>query len=229
MRKLYWLDDEAWARIESHLPRGRKGARRVDDRRVLSAIVHMLQSGARWRDCPVEYGPYTTVYNRFNRWRRQGVWHGIFKALTGHSGINSSAAIDSTSRLTARRRALKGSLLPEHRPLQRGSNHQRSTAWWTILAVPACCCSAPAIPTTSPSPRFSSRPVAPSSASWLTEATTQTICGNGWLSVTPWPPSRRPHHANSPSPTTPSPTGSAIRSSVYGLPPQGLSPCRNSI
>ena len=59
MRKLYWLDDEAWARIEPHLPRGRKGAHRVDDRRILSGIVHMLQSGARWRDCPVEYGPYT--------------------------------------------------------------------------------------------------------------------------------------------------------------------------
>ena len=84
MRKLYWLDDEAWSKIEPHLPRGRRGARRVDDRRVISGIVHMLQSGARWRDCPAEYGPYTTVYNRFNRWSRQGIWHDMFKALTGH-------------------------------------------------------------------------------------------------------------------------------------------------
>jgi transposase len=97
-RKLYWLDDEAWSRIEPHLPRGRRGARRVDDHRVISGIVHMLQSGARWRDCPPEYGPYTTVYNRFNRWSRQGVWTGIFKALTGHTGIcTGEAAIDSTS------------------------------------------------------------------------------------------------------------------------------------
>lgn len=97
MRKLYWLDDEAWAKIEPHLPRGRRGARRVDDRRVISGIIHMLQSGARWRDCPVEYGPYTTIYNRFNRWSRQGVWQDVFKALTGLSGVYSSAAIDSTS------------------------------------------------------------------------------------------------------------------------------------
>jgi len=97
MGKRYWLDDEAWAKIEPHLPRGRRGAHRVEDRRVISGIVHMLQSGGRWRDCPVEYGPYTTIYNRFNRWSRQGIWHGIFKALTGHSGIYSSAAIDSTS------------------------------------------------------------------------------------------------------------------------------------
>ena len=53
---------------------GARGAHRVDDRRMISGIMHMLQSGARWRDCPAEYGPYTTVYNRFNRWSRQGIW-----------------------------------------------------------------------------------------------------------------------------------------------------------
>jgi transposase len=73
MRKqLYWLSDEEWQRIEPLLPRGRRGARRVDDRRVISGIVHMLRSGGRWRDCPPEYGPYTTIYNRFNRWRASG-------------------------------------------------------------------------------------------------------------------------------------------------------------
>lgn len=97
MRKLYWLDNEAWAKIEPHLPRGRRGARRVDDRRVISGNIHMLQSGARWRDCPPEYGPYTTIYNRFKRWSRQGVWQDVFKALTGLSGVYASAAIDSTS------------------------------------------------------------------------------------------------------------------------------------
>lgn len=97
MRKLYWLDDEARARIEPHLPRGRRGARRVDDHRVISGIIHMLQSGGALARLPGRVRTYTTVYNRFNRWSRQGVWHGIFKAPTGHSGIYSSAAIDSTS------------------------------------------------------------------------------------------------------------------------------------
>ena len=78
------------------LPRGRRGARRVDDRRVISGIVYMLRSGGRRRDCPAAYGPYTTVYNRFNRWSRQGLWFEIFQALTGHSGIYGSAMIDST-------------------------------------------------------------------------------------------------------------------------------------
>lgn len=86
-RNLYWLSDAEWEAIQPYLPTGRRGARRVDDRRVISGIVHMLKTGARWRDCPEEYGPYTTVYNRFNRWSRQGVWSDVFYALTGKSDV----------------------------------------------------------------------------------------------------------------------------------------------
>jgi transposase len=67
------------------------------------AYVHMLRSGARWRDCPAVYGPYTTVYNRFNRWSRQGLWLEIFQALTGQSAIRGLAMIDSTH-IKARRK-----------------------------------------------------------------------------------------------------------------------------
>ena len=83
-RDLFWLSDDEWSRIEPYLPRGRRGARRVDDRRVISGIIHMLKTGARWRDCPPDYGPYTTIYNRFNRWRylhrrnrRQSDYHSL--------------------------------------------------------------------------------------------------------------------------------------------------------
>ena len=96
MKGITWLSDSEWAQIEPLLPRGRRGAHRVDDRRVISGIVHMLRSGARWRDCPAAYGPYTTIYNRFNRWGRQGLWHEIFRTLTGNSGIYGLVAIDST-------------------------------------------------------------------------------------------------------------------------------------
>ena len=97
MRKqLYWLNDAEWRRIKPLLPRGRRGAHRVDDRRVISGIMHMLRSGARWRDCPPDYGPYTTIYNRFNRWSQQGVWTGIFYALTGSTGMVGTMTIDST-------------------------------------------------------------------------------------------------------------------------------------
>ena len=65
---LFRLSDEQWARIEPHLPSDVRGKERVDDRRVISGILHVLKSGCRWKDCPPEYGPHTTVYNRFARW-----------------------------------------------------------------------------------------------------------------------------------------------------------------
>lgn len=96
MGQLFWLSEVEWAKIGPLLPRGRRGAHRVDDRRVISGIMHMLHSGARWRDCPPAYGPYTTIYNRFNRWSRQGIWTGIFYALTGMTGGIGTVAIDAT-------------------------------------------------------------------------------------------------------------------------------------
>src|SRR5277367_670577 len=96
-RQLTWLSDVEWAKIEPHLPRGRRGAHRVDDRRVISGIIHMLQSGARWRDCPSEYGPYTTVYNRFNRWAKRGRLSAIFEALAKPGKDAVALSLDSTS------------------------------------------------------------------------------------------------------------------------------------
>ena len=104
---LYWLSDAEWTKIEPLMPRGRRGAHRVDDRRVISGIVHMLRSGARWRDCPAAYGPYTTVYNRFNRWSRQGIWFEVFEALTGSTGLIGTVAIDSST-IKAHRSAAGG-------------------------------------------------------------------------------------------------------------------------
>src|SRR5688572_15122709 len=116
MRKqLYWLSDEEWQRLDPLLPRGRRGARRVDDRRVISGILYMLRSGARWRDCPPEYGPYTTIYNRFNRWSRQGIWLAMFQAATGRVELFGTAAIDS-SHVKAHRSAAGGKGGPSRKP-----------------------------------------------------------------------------------------------------------------
>lgn len=78
----FWLSDRAWETIEPLLPHNQPGARRVDDRRVVSGIIHVLRVGCRWQDCPAEYGPATTIYNRFNRWRRRGLWARIFATLS---------------------------------------------------------------------------------------------------------------------------------------------------
>lgn len=93
---LFWLSDEAWVAIEPHLPKNQPGAKRVDDRRVISGILHVLKIGCRWCDCPADYGPATTVYNRFNRWSRRGFWLELLDALADAGAVTKSTAIDST-------------------------------------------------------------------------------------------------------------------------------------
>ena len=80
-RNLFWLSDEQWQRIAPLLPTDVRGKDRVDDRRVISGILHVLKSGCRWCDCPPEYGPATMIYNRFVRWARRGVWERLFREL----------------------------------------------------------------------------------------------------------------------------------------------------
>ena len=96
MSELDWLSDEAWAVLEPHLPKNRPGAPRVDDRRVISGILHVLRSGCRWKDCPAQYGPATTIYNRYNRWSAQGLWNKLFARLAAAGNIPDELSIDST-------------------------------------------------------------------------------------------------------------------------------------
>jgi transposase len=93
---LYWLSDEQWARIQPLLPTDVRGKPRVDDRRVISGIMHVLKTGCRWCDLPSEYGPHTTIYNRFVRWARRGVWEDLFHALAARGRSGHTQMIDST-------------------------------------------------------------------------------------------------------------------------------------
>jgi transposase len=77
----YELADYEWIAIKPMLPNKPRGVPRVNDRRVLNGIFWVLRSGAPWRDLPEMFGPYTTCYNRFVRWRRAGVWGRIIDAL----------------------------------------------------------------------------------------------------------------------------------------------------
>jgi transposase len=84
MRKnLFWQSDEQWDRIKPHLPTDVPGVERKDNRRVISGIIHVLKSGCRWQDCPPEYGPHTTIYNRFARWAERGILENMFRNLAG--------------------------------------------------------------------------------------------------------------------------------------------------
>jgi transposase len=134
---LFWLSDEAWAAIEPHLPSNQPGARRVDDRRVISGILHVLKVGCRWCDCPTEYGPPTTVYNRFNRWSRRGFWLKLLEALADAGAVTRSAAIDSTY-VKAQRAAFGGKGGAQRRRLvaRAGAGRPRSMRSPTSSAAP---------------------------------------------------------------------------------------------
>ena len=93
----FWLTDEQFARLEPHLPTDTRGKPRVDDRRVISGIVHILKSGCRWVDAPPIYGPHKTLYNRFVRWSDKGIWQDIFHALASANGPPAQVLIDSSA------------------------------------------------------------------------------------------------------------------------------------
>ena len=92
----FWLSDAQFARIQPLLPNKVRGVPRVDDRRVISGIIHVIRNGLRWRDAPPEYGPHKTLYNRFVRWSKAGVFGRIFEALAADSRASGTVMIDAT-------------------------------------------------------------------------------------------------------------------------------------
>jgi len=93
----FWLSDEQFTRIEPLLPTNTRGKERVDDRRVISGIIHVLKSGGRWIDAPPDYGPRKTLYNRFVRWADKGVWARLFESLAQSGGPVLQLMIDSSA------------------------------------------------------------------------------------------------------------------------------------
>jgi len=126
-RDTFWLTDEQFARLEPLLPSDTRGKPRVDDRRVISGIVHGLKSGCRWADAPEVYGPHKTLYHRFVRWAAKGVWHEIFLALAAAGGPPAQVLIDSSvvrahrcaAGVTEGPRERKGGASAGHRALPR--------------------------------------------------------------------------------------------------------------
>jgi transposase len=114
MDDLFLLSEAQMRRIAPFFPLSH-GIPRVDDRRVISGIVFVIKNGLRWHDVPAAYGPHKTIYNRFIRWSRMGVFNRIFAELAGQAGEPDRIMIDATH-LRAHRTAtslLKGGLFPD--------------------------------------------------------------------------------------------------------------------
>ena len=114
MAEFRWLSEAQMRRISPYFPLSH-GIPRVDDRRVISGIIFVIRNGLRWRDAPAEYGPHKTIYNRFIRWSRMGVFNRIFAELAAKGGRPNTLMIDATH-LKAHRTAaslLKKGLFPD--------------------------------------------------------------------------------------------------------------------
>jgi transposase len=135
MSDLFWLSDAAWAAIEPHLPHGTPGKPRVDDRRVISGILHVLKTGCRWRDCPSDYGPATTIYNRYHRWSGRGIWQRIFARMAAEGPIPDELSIDGTH-VKAHRSASggKGGKTIKRSGARAAAGQRKSTPWPMIAA-----------------------------------------------------------------------------------------------
>jgi transposase len=83
----YDLTDFEWSVIEPLLPMDRRGPKPKNNRQIINGMFYVLRAGSPWRDLPERYGPYTTVYNRFNRWRKAGIWDRLMDAIVkAHDG-----------------------------------------------------------------------------------------------------------------------------------------------
>jgi len=135
-RSHFWLSEGQFARLEAHLPTDTRGKPRVDDRRVISGIVHVLKSGGRWVDAPPVYGPRKTLYNRFVRWAEKGVWTNIFHALAAAGGPPAQLLIDSSA-VKAHRSAAggKGGRSIRRSVVRAAGGPRKSTPSPTISAV----------------------------------------------------------------------------------------------
>jgi len=87
------LTDAQWARVEPLLPaNGRRGGRWRDHRPIVNGMVWRLRTGAPWRDLPGACGPWQTVYDRFNRWCRDGTLASVAECLL--VDLDNAGAVD---------------------------------------------------------------------------------------------------------------------------------------
>ena len=91
----YELTDREWSILSPLLPNKQRGVPRVDDRRVLNGILWRFRTGSPWAEIPDRYGPSTTCYNRFVRWRKAGVWDRLLEAVS-EAYDSDIVMIDST-------------------------------------------------------------------------------------------------------------------------------------
>jgi len=134
-RSLFWLSDEAWKTLEPHLPHGKPGKPRVDDRTVISGVLHVLKTGCRWRDVPPAYGPPTTIYNRYNRWSQRRIWQRIVEKMAAAGPVPDELSIDSSHGKAHRSAAGSKRGSSRKRLAVRAAEERAKSMLWPMIAA----------------------------------------------------------------------------------------------
>src|SRR5215210_3263294 len=127
MRRRHEVTATAWARLAPLLPPRKPGAPRKDDRLVIDGILWKLATGAPWRDLPERYGPWSSVYTRFRRWTRAGVWDGLFAAVQRQA--DAAGQLDWTVHF------VDGTVVRAHQHAAGAKGGTRKRRHWAAAAV----------------------------------------------------------------------------------------------
>jgi transposase len=145
----YRLSDEQWSLIEPFLPRnGGRGGQWKDHRLMIDGILWALSDGGRWRNIPERFGPWQTVYDRFCKWTREGLWDRLLEALR--------AVKQETGEIDFRLFAIDGSVVRAHQSAAGASQkngrtaNRRTTRWVAAGAASAPSCTSSATATACP-------------------------------------------------------------------------------
>src|SRR3712207_4094804 len=129
------LTDEQWAELEPLLPptKPKTGKPNHDHRTVVNGILWKLRTGAPWRDVPERYGPWSTVYSRFWRWQRAGLWDRLFAAVQQRA--------DAAGRLDWSVHFVDGTVIRAHQHAagaKGGTRHPRRSGAARAASRPRC-------------------------------------------------------------------------------------------
>ena len=125
-RRIEFLTDEQWLKIEPLLPKRqgkpKRGRPRVDDRMVIEGILWVLRTGARWRDLPERYPSPSTCWLRLKLWEEQGVWLNMWRAFL--SQLDTKEILD-----------WKDAFIDGSFALAKKGAKERSGWWWLMVRV----------------------------------------------------------------------------------------------
>jgi transposase len=136
------ISQSAWERIEHLLPGrpGDVGVTAADNRLFINAVYWIAKTGAPWRDLPARFGRWNSVFQRFNRWSKKGVWQRVAEALSDDADLEWLLIDSTVVRAHQHAAGQKGGQKPNNWGVAREDSAPRFTSASTALATPCGSC-----------------------------------------------------------------------------------------